>query len=77
MLLEINILTDFLTFSLFCSYTSGTTHTAEAIKYARETSFSSANGMRTNAAKIAIIVTDGNKFCHRSIALYFFDKTYY
>ncbi|WAR12942.1 CO6A6-like protein, partial [Mya arenaria] len=40
-------------------YTSGTTHTAEAIKYARETSFSAANGMRANVAKVAIIVTDG------------------
>ncbi|XP_052786251.1 cartilage matrix protein-like [Mya arenaria] len=40
-------------------YTSGTTHTAEAIKYARETSFSTANGMRANVAKVAIIVTDG------------------
>ncbi|KAH3775135.1 hypothetical protein DPMN_176532, partial [Dreissena polymorpha] len=41
------------------TYTGQTTHTDEAIKYARETSFSAANGMRGNAAKIAIIVTDG------------------
>ncbi|XP_060600216.1 uncharacterized protein LOC132753729 isoform X4 [Ruditapes philippinarum] len=40
-------------------YTSGTTHTGDAIKYARQTSFSVQNGMRPNAAKIAIIVTDG------------------
>ncbi|XP_053401477.1 uncharacterized protein LOC123550590 isoform X2 [Mercenaria mercenaria] len=40
-------------------YTSGTTHTSDAIKYARQTAFSTQNGMRPNAAKIAIIVTDG------------------
>ena len=40
-------------------YTKGGTNTADAIKYARETAFSPQNGMRSNAAHIAIIVTDG------------------
>ena len=41
-------------------YTSGTTHTSDALKYARETAFKTQNGMRPNAAKIAIVITDGN-----------------
>ena len=40
-------------------YTQGGTHTADAIRYARETAFTPQNGMRPNAAHIAIIVTDG------------------
>ncbi|KAK3591356.1 hypothetical protein CHS0354_040317 [Potamilus streckersoni] len=40
-------------------YTSGTTNTADAIKYARETAFTTQNGARSNAAKIAIVITDG------------------
>lgn len=40
-------------------YISGGTNTADAIKYARETSFLSANGARSQTSKIAIIVTDG------------------
>ncbi|KAH3769203.1 hypothetical protein DPMN_170452 [Dreissena polymorpha] len=42
------------------TYTNGYTYTNEAIKFAREFSFKPANGSRPNAAKIAIIVTDGN-----------------
>lgn len=40
-------------------YISGGTNTADALKYARETSFQTANGARNNAAKIAIVITDG------------------
>ena len=40
-------------------YTKGRTNTADAIRYARETSFTPQNGMRSNAVHIAIIVTDG------------------
>lgn len=40
-------------------YISGGTNTADAIKYARQTSFLAANGARSGASKIAIIVTDG------------------
>ena len=40
-------------------YISGGTNTADAIKYAREVSFQAANGARSNAAKIAIVITDG------------------
>ena len=46
-------------FPFFHRYTSGTTHTADALKYARETAFKTQNGMRPNAAKIAIVITDG------------------
>ena len=46
-------------FAYFHRYTSGTTHTADALKYARETAFKTQNGMRPNAAKIAIVITDG------------------
>ena len=42
-------------------YTKGRTNTADAIRYARETSFTPQNGMRSNAVHIAIIVTDGKK----------------
>ena len=40
-------------------YTKGGTNTADAIRYARETVFTTQNGMRPNASHIAIIVTDG------------------
>lgn len=40
-------------------YISGGTNTADALKYARETSFQNVNGARSNAAKIAIVITDG------------------
>ncbi|KAL3859113.1 hypothetical protein ACJMK2_009345 [Sinanodonta woodiana] len=40
-------------------YSAGTTNTADAIKYARETAFTTQNGARSNAAKIAIVITDG------------------
>lgn len=40
-------------------YISGGTNTADALKYARETSFQTVNGARGNAAKIAIVITDG------------------
>lgn len=40
-------------------YISGGTNTADALKYARTTSFLPANGARGNAAKIAIVITDG------------------
>ena len=40
-------------------YTKGRTNTADAIRYARETSFTPQNGMRSNAVQIATIVTDG------------------
>ena len=43
----------------FPRYTSGTTHTADALKYATDTAFKTQNGMRPNAAKIAIVITDG------------------
>ena len=41
-------------------YTKGGTNTADAIRYAREMSFTPQNGMRSDAVHIAIIVTDGN-----------------
>ncbi|XP_021364449.1 uncharacterized protein LOC110457477 [Mizuhopecten yessoensis] len=40
-------------------YITGGTNTADALKYARETSFTAANGVRPNSAKIAIVITDG------------------
>ncbi|XP_033755763.1 cartilage matrix protein-like [Pecten maximus] len=40
-------------------YVAGGTNTADALKYARETSFTTANGKRPNAAQIAIVITDG------------------
>ena len=46
-------------FVSFFRYTSGSTHTSDALKYARETAFKTQNGMRPNAAKIAIVITDG------------------
>ena len=48
-------------FAIFCfRYTSGGTDTAAALGYARTTSFQTQNGMRENAAHIAVVVTDGN-----------------
>ncbi|XP_035826806.1 uncharacterized protein LOC101848762 [Aplysia californica] len=41
------------------TYTKGGTNTDKALKYATDTSFTTANGMRPNAAHIAIVVTDG------------------
>lgn len=40
-------------------YISGGTNTGDALKYARQTSYLAANGARNNAAKIAIVITDG------------------
>ncbi|GFR96142.1 collagen alpha-5(VI) chain, partial [Elysia marginata] len=40
-------------------YTKGGTNTDTALKYATDTSFTPANGMRPNAAHIAIVITDG------------------
>ena len=40
-------------------YTQGGTNTADAIRYARDTSFTPQNGKRPHAAQIALIVTDG------------------
>lgn len=40
-------------------YISGGTNTADALKYARLTSFLTANGARGAASKIAIVITDG------------------
>ncbi|GFO24025.1 LOW QUALITY PROTEIN: collagen alpha-5(vi) chain [Plakobranchus ocellatus] len=40
-------------------YTAGGTNTDTALKYATDTSFTAANGMRPNAAHIAIVITDG------------------
>ncbi|XP_071091672.1 uncharacterized protein [Haliotis cracherodii] len=40
-------------------YTRGNTYTHLALQYARQTSFTAANGARPNAAKIAIVITDG------------------
>lgn len=59
LIIKLNIDFIYRFFYLSIRYTSGTTHTGDAIKYARQTSFSTQNGMRPNAAKIAIIVTDG------------------
>ena len=57
-------------------YVSGGTNTADAIKYARQTSFTAANGMRQNAAKIAIIITDGksNRYTPFNHFKYFIDQ---
>ncbi|KAL4218649.1 hypothetical protein ACF0H5_021238 [Mactra antiquata] len=41
------------------SYKPGGTHTYEAIKYVQENVFKVANGSRSNAAKVVVIVTDG------------------
>ncbi|MES9904540.1 MAG: VWA domain-containing protein [Sedimenticola sp.] len=41
------------------SYATGGTNTYGAIKFTRVNVFNATNGMRSNAAKIAIIVTDG------------------
>lgn len=40
-------------------YIAGGTNTADALKYARQTSFTTANGARAHSAKIAIVITDG------------------
>ena len=49
-------------------YTKGRTNTADAIRYARETSFTPQNGMRSNAVHIAIIVTDGKiMYCNNDL----------
>ncbi|KAK7493781.1 hypothetical protein BaRGS_00014922 [Batillaria attramentaria] len=40
-------------------YTKGSTYTHLALKYAADTAFTAANGARPNAAKIAIVITDG------------------
>ncbi|KAK0047864.1 FMRFamide receptor [Biomphalaria pfeifferi] len=45
-------------------YLSGSTHTAAALDYARTNSFTAAHGSRTNVAKIAIVITDGNSQNH-------------
>ncbi|KAK0047862.1 collagen alpha-1(XII) chain [Biomphalaria pfeifferi] len=41
-------------------YLSATTNTADALNYARTTSFSTASGARPNVGKIAVVITDGN-----------------
>jgi collagen type VI alpha len=40
-------------------YTRGRTNTGAALKYMRENTFTSGNGERTDAANIAIVITDG------------------
>ncbi|XP_035826886.1 matrilin-2 [Aplysia californica] len=41
-------------------YTGGITMTADALEYARETSFSAAAGAREDVNRVAIVITDGN-----------------
>ena len=40
-------------------YVGGGTHTASALEYAKDNYFSSVNGMRTQAAQVAVVITDG------------------
>ena len=40
-------------------YTRGTTNTAAALRYARQTLFSTGNGNRNNARDILVVITDG------------------
>lgn len=40
-------------------YTGGGTDTARALAYATDTSFTTLNGMRTTAAQVAVVITDG------------------
>ena len=41
------------------SYTGGGTDTARGLEYATDVSFTAINGMRSEAAQVAIVVTDG------------------
>ena len=41
------------------AYSGGGTNTHIALQYAGQTSFTSGNGMRSNAAQIAFVITDG------------------
>ena len=41
------------------AYTRGTTNTAEALRYSRETMFTSNNGERDGVPNIMIVITDG------------------
>ena len=40
-------------------YKRGTTNTAEALRYSRETMFTVANGDRSSAPNIMVVITDG------------------
>ena len=40
-------------------YDRGNTRTHSALQYAKDNFFSSGNGMRTHAAQIAVVITDG------------------
>ena len=40
-------------------YYGGGTNTAAALEFARLTAFTTANGMRSHAAQVAVVITDG------------------
>ena len=43
-------------------YTSGTTHTDEALKYVRINSFLPSKGARGNATRLVVVITDGQSY---------------
>ena len=50
---------DVLTSVSTIDYNSGGTNTAAALEFARLTVFTTANGMRSHAAQVAVVITDG------------------
>ncbi|KAK0041752.1 collagen alpha-6(VI) chain [Biomphalaria pfeifferi] len=49
-------------------FLTGSTHTALALDYARNTAFTVSHGARSNVGKIAIVITDGNSQNHAQTA---------